>query len=235
MTMVSLLPLIIGAAVLPVWIVMTLLMLRGEGGVLKATAFATGAMTVRLVQGILFGAVFGASGNPVQEQFIVSTLSLVVGIVLLTGVARSWMREVDPDAPPPRWMTALGEMSPLTAFGIATLMLVIDVKQWIFTLSAIAVIDEAQVSRAVGVVAFLVFTVAAQGLVLAPVAACILMPARSARMLDAAQAWLERNSRAMTMTVSLVFGVWFSWKGISGLLAPEHPPLAPVAVAARLS
>ena len=44
----SLLPLIAGAALLPVWIIMALFLLRGEGGVRKALAFAAGAMTVRL-------------------------------------------------------------------------------------------------------------------------------------------------------------------------------------------
>ena len=39
---VSLLPLIIGAALLPGWIIMALFLLRGEGGVLKAAAFAAG-------------------------------------------------------------------------------------------------------------------------------------------------------------------------------------------------
>ena len=50
---VSLLPLIVGAALLPVWIIMALFLLRGEGGVLKAAAFAAGAMTARVVQGVL--------------------------------------------------------------------------------------------------------------------------------------------------------------------------------------
>ena len=58
---VSLLPLIVGAAVVPIWIIMVLFLLRSEGGLLKAAAFAAGAIGVRLVQGILFGYVFGES------------------------------------------------------------------------------------------------------------------------------------------------------------------------------
>ena len=45
---VYLLPLIVGAALLPAWIILALFLLRGEGGVRKALAFAAGAMTVRL-------------------------------------------------------------------------------------------------------------------------------------------------------------------------------------------
>src|SRR5262245_29809031 len=60
--LVSLLPPIIGAAVAgPMWTILTLLLLRGEGGLIKAAAFAAGAMTVRLLQMILFGYVFGTA------------------------------------------------------------------------------------------------------------------------------------------------------------------------------
>ena len=55
MVLINLLPLIFGAAVLPLWIIAALLLVRGEGGVLKAAAFAAGAMMLRVLQGILFG------------------------------------------------------------------------------------------------------------------------------------------------------------------------------------
>ena len=42
---------------------MVLFLLRSEGGLLKAAAFAAGAIIVRLVQGILFGYVFGKSAD----------------------------------------------------------------------------------------------------------------------------------------------------------------------------
>lgn len=57
----SLLPLIIGAAVVPIWIIVVLFLLRGEGGLLKGAAFAAGGLSVRVVQGIFFGYVFGAA------------------------------------------------------------------------------------------------------------------------------------------------------------------------------
>ena len=42
---------------------LTLLLLRVEGGLIKAAAFAAGAMTVRLLQMILFGYVFATTNN----------------------------------------------------------------------------------------------------------------------------------------------------------------------------
>jgi hypothetical protein len=219
--LIDLLPLIVGAAVLPIWVIVSLLLLRGEGGVFKAAAFAGGAMTVRLVQGVLFGYVFGAAADASGEgasRFIASTLLLVVGILLLITAARSWRAEDDPDAPPPAWMSTLGAFSALKSFGIGALMMTIAVKQGAFTLSAIAVIDEAPLVRTGSVLAYLLFVVAAHSLVLAPIVASAAAPARSAAGLEAVRGWLERSNRVITLAVSSIFGAWFVWKGVTKLL-----------------
>lgn len=218
---VYLLPLVVGAALLPASIILALFLLRGEGGVLKALAFAAGAMTVRLVQGVLFGYVFGAAADAYGESgsnLITSTLLLVVGIVMLISAATKWRKEADPDAPPPKWMAVLGGLSALQAFGVGALLMALSIKQWVFTLSAIAVIEQGELSHAGNVLAYLLFVLAAQSLVLAPIIISAVAPTQAARMLDAMQGWLERNSRVIVITVLLIFGVWLLWKGINGLI-----------------
>ena len=162
---VSLLPLIVGAALLPVWIIMALFLLRGEGGLLKAAAFAAGAMTARVVQGVLFGFVFGTAADASGESsasLITSTLLLVLGILMLISAVRKWRKEEDPDAPPSKWMEILGGMSALKAFGMGALLMVLAIKQWVFTLSAIAVIEQGELSQAGNVLVYLFFVLAAQ-------------------------------------------------------------------------
>ena len=218
---VYLLPLIVGAALLPTWIILALFLLRGEGGVRKALAFAAGAMMVRLVQGVLFGYVFGTAADTYGESgsnLITSTLLLVVGIVMLITALMKWRKEEDPDAPPPKWLAILGGLSALQAFGIGALLMALDVKQWVLTLSAIAVIEQAQLSHTGNVLVYLFFVVAAQSLVLAPILVSAVAPTQAARMLDAMQGWVERNSRVIMIAVLLVFGVWLLWKGINGLI-----------------
>jgi len=218
---VCLLPLILGAALLPVWIIMALFLLRGEGGVRKALAFAAGAMMVRLVQGVLFGYVFGTAADASGESgstLITSTLLSVLGILMLISAVRKWRKEDDPDAPPPKWMAALGGLSALKAFGMGALLMALAIKQWVFMLSAIAVIEQGELSLAGNVVTYLVFVLAAQSLVLAPILVSAVAPTQAARMLDAIHGWLERNNRAIVIAASLIFGVWFLWKGIAGLI-----------------
>lgn len=149
-SLIDLLPLILGAAMLPLWVVMSLLLLRGAGGMRKATAFAAGAMAVRLLQGILFGFVFGTTAGANGDDgssIVASTLLLVVGVVLLATAVRQWHKDEDPDAPPPPWMATLGTVSSVKAFGIGALLMTIAVKQWVVTLAAIAVLEDVMVER----------------------------------------------------------------------------------------
>ena len=218
---VYLLPLVVGAALLPVWIILALFLLRGEGGALKAAAFAAGAMMVRLVQGLIFGYVFGTAADTYGESgsnLITSTLLLVVGIVMLISAVKKWRKDADPDAPPPKWMAILSGLSALKAFGIGALLMALSIKQWVFTLSAIAVIEQGELSRAGNVVTYLFFVLAAQSLVLAPILVSAVAPVQAAKLLDAIQGWLERNNRAIVIAASSIFGVLFLWKGIAGLI-----------------
>ena len=217
----NLLPLIVGAAVLPLWLIAALLLVRGQGGVRRAAAFAAGAMLVRVLQGILFGYVIDTAADAYGgggSNLIASTLLLVVGILLLITAIRKWRTEEDPDAPSPQWMATLGRLSWPKAFGVGALWMTIAVKQWVFTLSAIAVIDEAKVGQGWSVFAYLVFVLAAHSLVLTPVLVSAVAPTQSAKLLDAMQGWLELHNRAITIAVSSIFGVWFLGKGIAGLL-----------------
>jgi hypothetical protein len=217
--LLELLPLIVAAALLPVWIIMALFLLRSEGGVAKALAFAAGATSVRLIQGLLFGFVFGAGAEQEADgaTLITSTLLLVIGIVMLIAAYKKWRKEEDPDEPP-KWMDKLSGLTAVKAFSMGALLMMVAMKQWVFTLSAIAIIEETQAEMWAGVAAFLIFVLAAQSLILLPILVYAIAPARAARWLDTVQGWLARHNRIITIAVSLIFGVWFVWKGVTGLM-----------------
>jgi len=60
---------------------------------------------------------------------------------------KQWSRDDDPDAPPPKWLAMIDSVTPLKAFGIGIGVVVIGAKFWVFTLTAIAVIGEAQLGQ----------------------------------------------------------------------------------------
>lgn len=232
--LLNLLPLEIGAAIVPLWITLTLLLLRSNNGVARASAFAAGAMTMRLLQGALFGYALRAEagpGGPDGPDLIVSTLLLLAGIVLLVTFVRTLYRQEDPDAPPPAWLARLDSVPPPVLFGLGAVMMAISIKQWVFTLSAIAIIHDAAVGRPRSVLAYLAFVIAAHALVLAPIICSVSLPDRGRAMLETAERWLERNGRRLTMAVSLGFGVLFLWTGLTGVnaaaptLAAPPPPI----------
>jgi hypothetical protein len=216
----DLLTLSVAAALLPVWIIISLFLLRSEGGLSKATAFVAGAVVVRLAQGLLFGFVFGAAddyGADAGPGPIAATLLLVLGLLMLLAGFKKWRKEEDPDDPP-KWMEKLSGVSAAKAFGMGALLMTVAVKQWVFTLSALAIIEQAAAGFTTSVLAFLLFLVIAQSLMIAPILAYAIAPAQSARVLDSLQAFLQRHNRVIAIAVSLIFGLWFSWKGISGLM-----------------
>ena len=182
----TLVPLAIGTALVPVPLVLTVLLLGaadGRGRV-AALALVAGMMTVRLVQGVLFGVLFagvvavGGSRGPVVYGGLV-----VLALVFLVSGARKALGAPDEDAPPPRWLATLDGIRPARAFGLGSLLLAIGVKHWVFTLGAIAAIGEAGMGAGASAGTFVAFVLLAHSLQLAMLAVAFLAPNRADAML----------------------------------------------------
>lgn len=222
--LVDLIPLILGATLAPIYPIIVLLLLQSERGLGKAIAFVAGAVAARLLQGVIFGFALAPAVEAETAAglaLIGPTLLTLVGVLLLVMGVKKWRKGGDEEdgEDPPKWMSSLTGMSPLKAAGAGALLILLAVKQWVFTLSAISVIEEAQPGMAAGIGLYLLFTLATQLLVLPPILAFMVAPQKSAAPLRAAQGWLQRHNRVIVVAVSLVFGVFFLYRGIAGLLA----------------
>lgn len=217
-TILALLPFIIGSAVVPLQIILVILLLKDpDQGVIKALAFLAGMTLVRLLQGAIFGLIL--TGSEVGGKGpIASTLLLVLGLLLLISAYKKWNKEADPDDPPPAWLSGLDRIRPRRALMIGAGLPLISAKLWVFTLSAIGVISAAELGQPSSTIAYLLFLLLAQSLLLLPVLVRILFPAQSKSLLQATSDWLTRNNRAIMIVVSLVFGLLFLYQGVSGLL-----------------
>jgi hypothetical protein len=215
--LIRLLPEIIGSMAMPTWILLVLFMLRSRHGLVGAVAFVSGITIVRLLQGIIFGAVLSASEAPHRSGVpgaIVSTLLLVTGVLLWAAALNQMWRKDDPDRPLPVWMTMISALTPIKALGLGMLLVLTSSRAWLFTLTALGVITQARLDPVQSVVAFLLYILGAQLLLIAPIFVSIYSSAR----FDAMARWLEMHNRPIVIAVSFIVGGFFLWRGIAGLL-----------------
>lgn len=221
--LVSILPMIIGSALVPVQIIMVILLLTSEKqGPLKAILFVLGMTLVRILQGLLFGFVLPSGNGTAADEgpaIIKSTLLLVLGLLLLITAYKKFRHEPDPDAPPPKWLEMIANASPLTALAMGGGLILIAAKLWVFTLSALSTIREAGLGQTDSAIVFLLFILLAQTLLIIPILIRLLFPTKAAASLGAFGDWLEVHNDTIVMVVSLVFGLLFLYQGVSGLLA----------------
>ncbi|HYO43436.1 MAG TPA: GAP family protein [Candidatus Limnocylindrales bacterium] len=220
----SLVPMIIGSALVPVQIIITTMVLRSPSGRTAGIAWLAGMTIVRLGQGVLFGLILGAAADAAGDGTAstgpntgASLLLLVIAILFLLTAARYALKQPDEDAPPPRWMAMVESVTPVKAFGLGAAILLIGVKPWVFTLGAINAIGAAGLGQGAAIATYLVFVLLAGSINLVVVGLAFAMPARSASMVDAIATFMARHSRVLMMVLGLVFGSWFLLKALRGL------------------
>ena len=216
----SLIPLILGGVLEPVEIVITIMLLGTPSRVRAASAWITGHVGTRLLQGLVFGTIlhWGTRGadSDRAHHWIVSTVLLVVAVLFLVTAARELFSDDDPNAPPPKWMTMLMSATPTKAFFIGAGVITVSVKAWVFTLAAISVIGNAGLTKVANIGSYIAFVLLAMSVNLLIVAAAALFPAKSRILLDRILRWLQDNNRPIMVVVGLVFGTWFGWKALHG-------------------
>jgi hypothetical protein len=217
--LIQLLPLIIAAMAMPTWVLLVILLLKTKRQATEAVAFVGGVTGVRLLQGALFGVALGAAVGPRRHSewvTIVSVLLLVTGVLMWAAALRQLGKEDELAGAPPlssRWVAVIHALTPARAFGVGALLVAASSRAWLFTLAAIGVIGQAALTPAQNLVAFLLYVLGAELLLLAPIVLSVRSPARFA----AAAGWLERHERPIVIAVSLILGSFFLVAGIRGL------------------
>lgn len=112
----------------------------------------------------------------------------------------------------------IGSVSRLKAFGLGMVGMACAGRQWILTFYALGVIRVADLPRVHNVVVFMAFILGAESLILLPIMLCAVAPGHSSRFLETGTLWFERNNQKIVTVVSIAFGSFFLFKGITGLL-----------------
>jgi Sap-like sulfolipid-1-addressing protein len=213
----NLAPLIIVSAALPLQTIGTLLLLSSS--IRSAYAWLAGMTTVRLLQGILFGALLTteSSAEPKQRQYFLGGILLISALLFYVQAVRVVIGAEDEDAPLPKWIAKVGSMSPRAAFGAGAGVMTVSVKFLVFTLAAIGAIGDAGIPIKASVVTYLLFVVLAQSIPFTILALASSSSSRSAAILDGFRSWLQGNNRVVIVVFGLIFGTWFLFKAFTHL------------------
>ena len=228
------LPQLISAAVVgavsPIATLATIAILSGRRSPLANTVFLLfGWTTVLVVQAVVMRLALGDTGPAVSDQ-TKAVLNLIVGQLLLTfGLrnligARHPMAHIVEGTPehaqrPPGWMHTLDALTPLKAYGIGAVLLLVSPADVAVYLSAIQGISGLDISTTGRIAVNIALILAIDVCILTPLAIYVASPHRSRRLLTDTRNWLIDNQRRLNATVLLVFGALLTLSGAIHLLA----------------
>jgi len=216
----TLVPLVIGSAVVPTQMVVTGVLLRSSRG--KAASWIAGMATLRILQGVLFGLVFSEArshATPLGGPRIVTggLLLALAALFLATALRHAIGDERPAAAAAPHWLSRVESMPGLAAFCEGAGYVALSPEKWVFTLSAIGAIADAALGRWVSILNYAVFVGLTLSGSLAVFGFATLAPERAAAASARLGRWFERRARMVTVLLGAVFGTWFLLKALSAL------------------
>jgi hypothetical protein len=204
----------IGGSIAPPLLLLTILFLGSRRPLPNATALALGYFTTGAAIGIVGLTLFG--GAETGASTIGRAISAMVGGLLVVLGLRSLLNVPDPDAQAPRWMVSIGSMSPVRAFGFGMVLFPLQIKNLAIFVACVNLITAASLSpRGSAVALGLVLVVFAIPVVVL-IGLYAAVPQRASEVLGSLQAWMEKNSRAITVVLCFVFGAFFLFRGLWG-------------------
>lgn len=220
----DLIPIAVAMAITPGRLIALILLLHTRQAVLTSLTFVGGMITNLLIEGLAFALIFsltgifaveGAEGPPT----IIAILFVVIGILMLVGAAKVIFQAEDEDKAPPKWLAEIEAFTPGKAYKLGLSWLFISPKQWVFTLSAVAVIFAANLDPLTSLANYLLFILIALFLFFLLILVYVILGERSQAFMDGLFKWLKKNGQTILIVVFIVFGLYFLVKGIAGLAA----------------
>jgi len=192
---------------------LTLILLSTEGGRRKALAYYAGMSTVFHV--VAHGALV------VQHRSSSSSARpglapLVLGVVFLALAVVTSLKTRQDDGPPrrPKFFSALDEAGPLKLYAFGAFVGCFNFKNLSLLFAAVAVVADGQLPAMQAHAVVTVTVVAFLMCILGPILVDVVVGRRSQQALRRLRAFLERNTRPLSVGLLLLFGVLFSGRGL---------------------
>jgi len=216
----DILPYAVAVAISPIPIIAVILMLFSTRADANGPAFLGGWVVGLLAVSVIVLALSGVAGlGTGSPPTWVALLKVVLGVLLmLLGWEKLKNRPpAGTVAPLPKWLQAVDQMTPGTAFGMGALLSGVNPKNLILTVAAALIIGQAGLSVVNAAIAVIVFVLIGASSIGIPVAYYRLGGAAARARLNFAKAWLGENNSAVMAVLCCIFGVVLIGKGIGAL------------------
>jgi hypothetical protein len=216
----DLLPVLFAMLISPARTLAVILLLHTPRSTETALSFVGGMVSAMTVQGAAFGAGMSLIGLTADDRsadlsVFVGALFVVGGVILLAGAFKIAAAPASGSGSLASLLDRLENIEPAGAYKVGVGWLLASPKQWVFVLTAVAVIFTAQLQPVGGLANFLVFTLLAQGAYLVIVGAYAIARERVGPLLDALFDWIKSHLRGTAIAVFAIFGIVFLLKGLA--------------------
>lgn len=219
---INLLPVLFAMMISPARTLAVLLLLHTPRSTVTALSYVLGMISAMMAQGAALGAAMSLVGLTGSDRSgdlsgFVGALFLVGGVILLAGAFKFATAPAGGGGSLASALEKLEHLGPSGAFKIGFGWIFASPKQWVFVLTAVAVIFTADL-RPIGSVAnYLVFTLLVQLAYFVIIGLYAVARDRVSPALDAVFEWIKGHLRASAIGLFAGFGLIFVLKGLSTL------------------
>jgi hypothetical protein len=219
---VDLLPVLLAMMISPARTLAVIILLHTPKSTSTALSYVAGMVSAMVVQGAELGAAMSLVGLTSDDRsgdlsVFVGALFLVGGIVLLVGAFKIAAAPASGGGSLASLLDRLEHVEPAGAYKIGFGWLFASPKQWVFVLTAVAVIFAADLRAAESLANFAVFTLLVQAAYFVIIGGFALARDRVGRILDSVFESIRAHLRPTAIGLFAGFGIIFLVKGLSSL------------------
>ena len=220
---IDLLPILFALMISPARTLAVILLLHTPRSSATALSYVLGMISAMMLQGAAFGAAMSlvgltATGRSGDPTIFVGALFVVGGVILLAGAVKIATAPRSGGGSLSSLLESLENLEPGGAYKIGFGWLLASPKQWVFVLTAVAVIFTADLRPVGSITNFLVFTLIVQLAYLLIIGSYSLARERVGRILDGVFEWIKGHLRGTAIGIFAGFGVIFLLKGLATLV-----------------
>jgi len=216
----DLLPVLLAMMISPARTLAVIILLHTPRSTSTALSYVVGMISAMMIQGAAFGAAMSLVGLTSADRtsdlsVFVGTLFVVGSVVLFAGAFKIAAAPKAGGGSLASALERLEHIDPSGAFKIGFGWIFASPKQWVFVLTAVAVIFTAQLRTVASLTNYLVFTLLVQLAYLVIIGGYAVARDRVGPVLDAIFGWIKANLRTTAIGLFTGFGLVFLIKGVS--------------------